>query len=138
MSELRHEHTPTGCDLPGVRPYVVTEGRVRGPVEVHVDTLVHRLRADPDPRTLSTETRAILRQVAADHLTVAEVSAHLRMPLGVTQVLVGDLAGLGMVGLRDTAAEHAAIRAAGGSDDAPGRHAALDLLESVAHGIADL
>jgi hypothetical protein len=134
----QRERVATGADLPGVRPYVVTEGRVRGPIDVHLDTLVHRTAA-AEPRPLTTETRAILHEVAARHLTVAEVSAHLRMPLGVTQVLVGDLAGMGALGLQDTAAAHeAVVRAAEGAADTPGRHAALDLLESVAHGIADL
>ncbi len=131
MSARRRRGATVGDELPGVRPYVVTEGRVRGSVDVRLDTLVHRA-GEVDPRRLSTETRAILHRVGTDYLTVAEVSAHLRMPLGVAQVLVGDLAGLGALGLQDTAAG----RPGTSTDD--GRHAALDLLESVAHGIADL
>ncbi|HEY0215880.1 MAG TPA: DUF742 domain-containing protein [Cellulomonas sp.] len=133
MSARRRRGTTVGDDLPGVRPYVVTEGRVRASVDVRLDTLVHRA-GEVDPRRLSTEKRAILHRVGTDYLTVAEVSAHLRMPLGVTQVLVGDLAGLGALGLQDTATD----RPGTDTSTADGRHAALDLLESVAHGIADL
>jgi hypothetical protein len=33
---------------------------------------------------------------------VAEISAHLRIPLGVVRVLIGDMAGLGLVLIHDS------------------------------------
>jgi hypothetical protein len=126
-------------ELLAVRPYMVTEGRVRGPLDVRLDTLVHqRVPASAAMRAMSTEERAILHRVGGEHLTVAEVSAHVHLPLGVTQVLVGDLATAGALGLGDTAAAHADALGHAGTADAVGRHAALDLLEEVSHGLSAL
>lgn len=75
-----------------VRPYTVTGGRTRSRgTELPMETLV--VASDR-----GQELAAGLRFERADVLTlcrqvqsVAEVSARLRMPLGVARVLVGDL-----------------------------------------------
>ncbi|HEY8374377.1 MAG TPA: DUF742 domain-containing protein [Pseudonocardiaceae bacterium] len=80
-----------------VRPYTRTRGRTRPsadlPIEALVSTSERGLERDaallPEHRSivgLCTETRS-----------VAEIAAHLRLPLGVVRVLIGDMASLGLV-----------------------------------------
>ena len=74
-----------------VRPYALTGGRVRSSTELALETIVRVTPqgedgADDQP----TEQRGILR-LCAEPTSIAEVSAHLSLPLGVARVLVGDL-----------------------------------------------
>jgi hypothetical protein len=74
-----------------VRPYALTGGRVRSSTELALETIVRvtsqgEESADRQP----TEQRGIL-QLCVDPTSIAEVSAHLNLPLGVARVLVGDL-----------------------------------------------
>jgi hypothetical protein len=77
---------------PVVRPYAVTRGRAR-PVtgKFNLISLVTTMRAVPSQDVgLGPEHLAILdlcRQV----MSVAEIAAHLDLPLGTVRVLLGDL-----------------------------------------------
>jgi hypothetical protein len=88
----RHLHPDDADDGPAlVRPYAMVGGRTRArrtevlPVEAIVVTIEHR-GARP-----TLERAAILDLCATPH-SIAEVSAHLRIPVGVVRVLVSDLA----------------------------------------------
>lgn len=77
----------------GVRPYVLTGGRTRSSnALIGFETMVtltpvgHAMRARED-----NERRAILDR-CGEPISVVELSAYLRLPLGVLQVLAGDLA----------------------------------------------
>jgi len=79
-----------------LRPFVLTAGRVTGAdpdinLETQVTARVPDL-FDPGPSVsgLAPELRAIIA-LAADPISVAELSARLGLHLGVTRVLVGDL-----------------------------------------------
>ncbi|URM89632.1 DUF742 domain-containing protein [Streptomyces sp. MRC013] len=82
-----------------VRPYSLTGGRTRFGHVLLVETFVAALEA-PEGRParpggrLMPEMRAIV-QVCRRMRTVAEVSALLRIPLGVVRVLISDLADQG-------------------------------------------
>ncbi|MER6830644.1 DUF742 domain-containing protein [Streptosporangium sp. NPDC000563] len=80
-----------------IRPYAVTGGRTAPRMQLALEALVSSATfASVDPTTLSTEYQAIIslsRQVRS----VAELSALLRMPLGVTRVLIADMAAEGLV-----------------------------------------
>lgn len=109
-----------------VRPYTVTGGRTRPtgtdlPFEALVETLT-----GPRPEH-SPESRRILALAAGQYLSVAELSAHLQLAIGVVRVLVGDLTDQGAVrihGLTTTAA--------------PAPATTLSVLESVLNGISAL
>lgn len=77
---------------PRVRPYVLTGGRTRTRVPLLVETMVSVPRYDP---TLSAgllpESQAVY-EYACRGMSVAELSAHAGIPLGVTRVLLSDLA----------------------------------------------
>ncbi|WP_371780232.1 DUF742 domain-containing protein [Streptosporangium subroseum] len=82
-----------------IRPYAVTGGRTAPRIQLALEALVSSATlASVDISTLSTEYQAIIslsRQVRS----VAELSALLRMPLGVTRVLIADMAAEGLVQL---------------------------------------
>lgn len=111
-----------------LRPYVITRGRVAAE-GLAFDTL---LAAVPDAaETGSREGRRILDLLGDGYLTVAEVAATLRVPLGTAQVVSADLAALG------------AVRLFGPSGGSRGAHVddrdrTLTLLGSVIDGIGEL
>jgi hypothetical protein len=75
-----------------VRPYAMTGGRTRPTHDdLEVEALVSTTSVgEPTPK-LTVEQRAIAA-LCHDLLSIAEVSAQLRLPLGVIRVLVGDMA----------------------------------------------
>jgi hypothetical protein len=81
-----------------VRPYVLTQGRTRAPesmfaLEAQLRALVPPSKLD---RVAAPEARSIV-EFCQYPASVAEVAAHLALPLGVTRVLVGDLVSIGAV-----------------------------------------
>lgn len=84
-----------------VRPYVLTGGRTRASRELPVEALVSTsvLLAPP---AATVEQRQVLA-LCTQPRSLAEVAALVRVPLGVAQVLVGDLADAGSVSV------HAAV-----------------------------
>lgn len=109
-----------------VRPYALTGGRTRAagavlPVEALVQALVAPAVTD------TPERRKILELCADKFESVAEIGAHLRLPIGVVRVLVGDLM------------ESQQVRVHGlTSNQATSPSIALNVLESVLDGIASL
>lgn len=79
-----------------VRPFVITGGRTRhATTHMRVEALVARTNLSPPPG-LQFEHAAIL-ELCASPISVAEVAARIEVPLGVAQILVGDLADAGLV-----------------------------------------
>jgi hypothetical protein len=79
-----------------LRPFVLTSGRVDAPdpsIGMETQVTVHPGAA---PARLPPEQRAIIA-LCAEPLSVAEISARLRMHLGVTRILVGDLRAAGQL-----------------------------------------
>ncbi|WP_225755551.1 DUF742 domain-containing protein [Actinotalea sp. Marseille-Q4924] len=75
-----------------VRPYAVTGGRVRAAnSDLPLEALVEVLPGAASSHGLPPEKRAILQHAAHTFVSVAELSALLRLPLGVVRVLVTDL-----------------------------------------------
>jgi hypothetical protein len=80
---------------PFLRPYALTEGRTEPTgADLAVEDLVG-VAADPPP-WLGLEHRSIAL-ACRETLSVAELAARVDLPLGVTRVLVGDLAAQGVV-----------------------------------------
>jgi hypothetical protein len=82
-----------------VRPYTVTGGRTRaGGAELALEALVRAVPGQAARASgLGLERRRILELTAERILSVAELSAHVGVPLGVVRVLVADLSGEGAV-----------------------------------------
>ena len=74
-----------------VPPYAVTGGRTRVDVDIPFEALVRTTdRGKENLQMVAFERRDILR-LAQSPIAVAELSAHLRLPIGAIRVLVGDL-----------------------------------------------
>ena len=108
-----------------VRPYALTRGRTRpGRADLPLEALVRGVGATDTVGT--SERRRILELTGGQILSVAELSAHLSLPLGVVRVLVGDLADEGLVVVHS------------GSSAAAAPATNLKVLESVLNGISAL
>jgi hypothetical protein len=124
-------HPPPGEDeLPRededflVRPYAMTRGRTKPRYELEIEAMVTAAYYEPrDLPMLTPEYRAIL-EFCRDWQSVAEISAVLRMPLGVARILIADMAAEGLVRI------HQLNHAQGGPD--------VKLLERVLSGLRRL
>jgi Protein of unknown function (DUF742) len=81
-----------------VRPYAITRGRTR-PVrhDFALITLVVTADARADSRHLEPEAIAILDLCRNRALAVAEIAAHLDLPVSVVKVLLDDLLDASMI-----------------------------------------
>jgi hypothetical protein len=87
---------------PWVRPYVLTGGRTRTRHQLYVHTLVSAARYDPsDAARLSPESRLLYERAYQGTQSIAELSARCGISLGVTRVLLEDLAAAGRVQIND-------------------------------------
>ena len=80
-----------------IRPYALTRGRTRAAVDIPLETIVRVApNAPASGRDIGPDERTIL-DLAAQPISLAELSAHLRMVIGVVRVLVGDLVAEGLL-----------------------------------------
>jgi Protein of unknown function (DUF742) len=85
------------ADRRRVRPYAMTGGRTRSAhTDLEIEALVSTTSVGERSPLMTVEQRAIAA-LCRDVLSIAEVSARLDLPLGVTRVLVGDMADDGLV-----------------------------------------
>jgi hypothetical protein len=109
----------------GRRPYTWTRGRTKSGFELAIETLVSTSsRGREQLGRLQVEHRAVA-DLCGETRSVAEVAALLSLPLGVARVLLGDMAGLGLVTVHQTASS------AGNAPD-------LALMERVLSGLRRL
>lgn len=124
MSEFGEEND----DGPGfrVRSYVLTRGRTRSNADLPLETLVKVTpQGQANAPRLALERKKIVSLCSAP-LSIAEISAHLSVPLGVARVLVGDMAEEGF--LQSYKPQHSQN----------GERPDLKLLERVLHGLQAL
>lgn len=85
-----------------VRPYAWTRGRTKSGFDLAIETLLSTSRRGHEQlATLPVEHR-VVAQLCEQTRSVAEVAALLAVPLGVARVLLGDMAGLGLVMVHET------------------------------------
>jgi Protein of unknown function (DUF742) len=124
-SEAGNEAPDTGTAAAAVRPYTWTRGRTKSGFDLAIETLVSTsARGRAQVATLPVEHRAVA-ELCEQTRSVAEVAALLSLPLGVARVLLGDMAGLGVVTVHQTASS------AGNAPD-------LALMERVLSGLRRL
>ena len=115
-----------------VRPYAVTGGRVSGDADaLPVEALVESKVELSTLKGLTPEKKKILQLSTEDYVSVAELSAHCKLPLGVVRILVMDMAETEYLIIHSTAPI-----SKDAEDDRGG--ITLSLLESVLDGIAAL
>jgi Protein of unknown function (DUF742) len=110
---------------PVVRPYALTGGRTRPTIpELRVETLVSTTSLGVASTGLLTLERRRIVVLCRGILSVVEVAARLKLPLGVVRVLIGDLAEEGLVLIHQPAS--------------PSDRPDLALLERVLYGLREL
>jgi hypothetical protein len=104
-----------------VRPYTITAGRTKSTVDLPMEaTLV--LEPAAQEREWGNDLQGRIVEVC-DRRSVAEVSAAVKMPIGVVRVLLGDLVEQGYVGVQATL------------NDSSSRDERLDLIERTLRGL---
>jgi hypothetical protein len=89
---------------PWVRPYVLTGGRTQTRKYPYLHTLVSVDQYDASASArLLPEARRLYERAAVGVQSVAELSAHCEVSLGVTRVLLEDLAAADLVRVNDDA-----------------------------------
>ena len=86
-----------------VRPYLLTRGRTTATLPI--EAIVSTIRTVDGRLRLGDESGAIVA-LCETPSAVVEVSAHLRLPLGVARVLVADLVDAGWLSASDTAGDN--------------------------------
>jgi hypothetical protein len=89
--------------VPLVRPYSRTGGRTRSNLDLAIEALVSTSDLGRARSGQLDGTHQPIAELCAQSRSVAEVAALLRIPLGVARVLLGDMAGLGLVVVHKTA-----------------------------------
>jgi hypothetical protein len=109
------------------RPYTVTGGRTRpAHDDLELETLVQTVTGTDALAELGREQRSIAA-LCREVVSVAEISARLDLLLGVTRVIVGDMALQGVVVL------HRPQATVADADLPP-----VELLERVLHGLKNI
>lgn len=76
-----------------VRPYVITNGRELPENDTFsLITLVTVAVDEPAPRNASPEKRKLWDLCSGGYLSVAEITGHMQMPIGIVKILLVDLA----------------------------------------------
>jgi hypothetical protein len=106
-ADLFRDHTGvhTGVHVPPpapeestlVRAYFKTGGRTRPDYELAIETLVSTSERGKDPAAAARQEHRSICDLCLETRSVAEVAVHLRLPLGSAKVLIGDMAGMGLV-----------------------------------------
>ena len=104
------ERKPPGSEPPAseaslVRPYTLTAGRTKASVEIPLEAPVQTLQSAMFHRWPLNDVRGRIVQLCVKSPSVAEISARLNLPLGVTRVLVGDLVTSGYLRVNRTLTE---------------------------------
>ncbi|WP_406364516.1 DUF742 domain-containing protein [Streptomyces sp. NBC_00645] len=126
--EPRLPAAPGGRAKPSalVRPYAMTGGRTRPSHHLAIEALVSTRTDLWEPHAQTPEAYRICL-LCQEVKSVAEISAHLAIPLGVARILVADLAEAGLVTVQQP---H--------GDDANGGRPHVTLLEKVLSGLRRL
>ncbi len=85
-----------------VRPYTRTGGRTRTAHDLALEALVSTSEDGRRYRGVRTIEHRQICDICLDTRSIAEIAAHLRLPLGVVKVLVGDMADAGLVLIHQT------------------------------------
>src|SRR5271154_6189005 len=99
------ESWPTPREASLVRPYTLTAGRTGTNVDLPLEAPVQTLQAGVGHRGPPDDPRGRITQICVNSPSVAEISARLDLPLGVTRVLVGDLVTAGYLRVNRTLTE---------------------------------
>ena len=125
MRVVEAEQFGAGVGASAVRPYAWTRGRTKSGLDLAIETLVSTSQRGRDQMGLLQMEHRSVAELCEQTRSVAEVAALLSLPLGVARVLLGDMVGIGVVTVHQTASS------AGNAPD-------LALMERVLSGLRRL
>jgi hypothetical protein len=108
-----------------VRPYAVTRGRTEPRQDIPVESVLTTSRAGYQEARFAGHDKNRIAVMCQRPLSLAEIAAYTRLPLGVARVLVADMVGDGLLNLRNAA-------------PATGYQERMNLLERVLSGLRKL
>lgn len=83
-----------------VRPYAVTRGRTEPTRDIAIEAILVTTARGAQEAPYAGRHKHLIAQLCGQRpLSLAEISSHMRMPIGVTRVLVADMASEGMLTL---------------------------------------
>ncbi|MGV9797842.1 DUF742 domain-containing protein [Mycobacterium sp. NPDC003449] len=85
-----------------VRPYTLTAGRTDSGIHLPLEAPVESVDTEREPDWSGRDVRGQIVELCADSPSVAEIAAHLSLPLGVARVLIGDLVTQGYLRVQTT------------------------------------
>jgi hypothetical protein len=103
MRVVGPEDLGAGAGASAVRPYTWTRGRTKSGLDLAIETLVSTSQRGRDQMGLLQVEHRAVAELCEQTRSVAEVAALMSLPLGVARVLLGDMAGLGVVTVHQTA-----------------------------------
>jgi len=80
-----------------VRPYARTGGRTRSAITLDIETIVTTNERAPRYSPMAPAEHHVITKLCRHPHSVAEVSATLRLPLGVVRVLLADMSDLSLI-----------------------------------------
>ncbi|WP_102142239.1 DUF742 domain-containing protein [Mycobacterium hubeiense] len=92
-----------------VRPYTLTAGRTNPRVPLPLEAPVQTIESAKPPRWPGNDVRGRILTLCAESPSVAEIAAHLSLPLGVARVLIGDLVTQGYLRVHHTLTDSATV-----------------------------
>jgi hypothetical protein len=101
----KREQQPPASEAILVRPYTLTAGRTQASVDVPLEAPIQTLQSAMFHGWPLNDVRGRIVQLCTKSPSVAEISARLDLPLGVTRVLVGDLVTSGYLRVNRTLTE---------------------------------
>lgn len=109
-----------------VRPYAVTRGRTEPRRDIAIEAVLLTTAAGLQESRFAGHDKQRIAGLCEDRaLSIAEIAAYTRLPLGVTRVLVGDMVADGLLALHEPVM-------------AQGYHERMELLERVLSGLRRL
>ncbi|PRC42975.1 DUF742 domain-containing protein [Mycobacterium sp. ITM-2017-0098] len=97
-----HDRQRDGDEPSLVRPYTLTAGRTDAGVPLPLEAPIGVVTPSQPPRWPGNDVRGQILSLCTERPSVAEIAAHLSLPLGVARVLVGDLVMQGYVQVHTT------------------------------------
>ena len=90
------------------RPYTLTAGRTVPRVDLAVESTVEAV-SEPESCWGSADIRTVIVGLCSARQSIAEISSHGEMPIGVTRVLVADLVESGHLRVNATLTDRSTV-----------------------------
>lgn len=100
---MPHHHSENDDPEPSlVRPYALTEGRTLPSIDLPLEAIIATIEDGVTNNQAPQDVRAAIVALCEQRISIAEIAAHLGVPIGVVRVLVADLVVAGSLEIHAT------------------------------------